>query len=253
MIYDLQKANFWKRISAWLLDFIVFIVLAAGIFWFISWAVGYDAKIEAMQEYYVKYSEEYGIDLDISAEEYNKLSDEEKAKYIEADEALGKDPEVLRAYNLVYNLTLVVIFASLLVSYVILEFVVPLFLKNGQTVGKKVFGIGVIRTNCVRASNTILFIRMLLGKFTIETMVPVFLIIMILFGILGYVGVGVIIAMLILELIVVIVTKTRSPIHDLLADTVVVDMSTQLVFETEADLIEYKKRLHAEEVARAEY
>lgn len=253
MIYDIQKASFLKRVSAWLLDFIVFIVVAAGVFWFASWVAKYDARIADMEGFYVKYSEEYGIDLNITEEEYNNLSEDERAKYIEADEALKKDVELLRAYDLVFNITLILMFVSLFVPCLILEFIVPLFFKNGQTIGKKVFAIGVIRTNGVKASNVVLFIRMLLGKFTIETMVPMFLIVMILFGVLGYVGIGVIIALLILEIVVIIATKTRSPIHDLLADTVAIDLSTQLVFEDEQALLDYKKKLHEEEVAKQTY
>ena len=41
--------------------------------------------------------------------------------------------------------------------------------------------------------------------------------------------------------------------HCLLSDTVVVDMSSQLIFESEQAMIDYKKKLHEEEVARAKY
>ena len=42
-------------------------------------------------------------------------------------------------------------------------------------------------------------------------------------------------------------------IHDLLADCVVVDLSSQLIFDTEEELLEYKKRMSAENAAQQSY
>ena len=42
-------------------------------------------------------------------------------------------------------------------------------------------------------------------------------------------------------------------INDLLSDTVAVDMESQMIFDTEDDLIEYTKRLHAEKAAKEVY
>jgi hypothetical protein len=50
------------------------------------------------------------------------------------------------------------------------------------------------------------------------------------------------------QLVLLIVTKTHTPIHDLLARTVAVDITSQLIFDTPEDLLAYKKRLHEEQV-----
>ena len=42
-------------------------------------------------------------------------------------------------------------------------------------------------------------------------------------------------------------------IHDLLAGTVVVDVSSQMIFRTTDDLIAYKKKIAAEQSARQVY
>ena len=60
---------------------------------------------------------------------------------------------------------------------------VPLKLGNGQTIGKKVFGIGVMRVDGVQLTTIQLFIRTILGKFTLETMIPVYIVLMIFFNI----------------------------------------------------------------------
>jgi len=49
------------------------------------------------------------------------------------------------------------------------------------------------------------------------------------------------------------VTRNNSAIHDLLAGTVVVDMSSQTIFRSTEELIAYKKRVAAERAARQVY
>ena len=53
---------------------------------------------------------------------------------------------------------------------------------------------------------------------------------------------------LLLQIILMISTHTNSCIHDLLAKTVAVDMQSQLIFETEEEMIAYKNKVHAEKV-----
>lgn len=257
----LQKANFWKRISAWLLDFILLTIVATGLAAVVSAVLNYDgvfatysAKIES---YYDEYESKYGIDLNITEEQYNALSPEEKTTFDavakEASNALAADVEAQRLYQMLYNLTIVIVAISLFFSCLILYFIVPLFFSHGQTLGKKIFGLAVMRTNCVKASNPVLFIRAMIGLYAMETMVPVLMILMIYFGMLGLTGVIVLLLLFVLQVGVLIATKTNSSIHDLLTDTVVIDFASQEVFDTEEDLIARKQQLHEEEVAQSEY
>jgi uncharacterized RDD family membrane protein YckC len=133
-------------------------------------------------------------------------------------------------------------------GYVLLEFVIPLIFKNGQTVGKKIFGIAVMREDGVRISPMLLFVRTILGKYTVETMLPVFIIVMIFLGAMGIVGVVVLAAILITQIVLLIVTKARTPLHDVLSHTVTVDYASQLIFDSVEDMIAYKKKIHAEQV-----
>ena len=68
----------------------------------------------------------------------------------------------------------------------------------------------------------------------------------------GVVGVVVIVMLLILQIAMIAVTQTRSAIHDLLTDTVVVDFSSQLIFETEEELVRFKEEEHLKKVAASE-
>ena len=172
-MYDFQKASSWKRISAKLCDFILTVMLVVGIAWLLSMAVGYDSHYSVMDDAKARYETEYGIDLGISSEEYAALSEAEREKYDAANKAFGSDEEVLAAYSMLINLTLIIITFSILAAYLIFELFVPLIFGNGQTLGKKVFGIGVMREDGVKLFPLFLVVRTVLGKFTIEVMIPV--------------------------------------------------------------------------------
>lgn len=246
MTLSLQKANFWKRISAYLFDVILTVMLTIGLAAALSAVFGYDKHSARLGEYYTQYEETYGIDFDITEEDYNNLTQEEKDKYTEAQEALSKDENVLQVYNTIFYLTLAIISLSLLISHLVLYFVIPLFFHNGQTLGKKVFGLAVMRSNHVRISNPVLFVRAILGLYTIETMVPVLLIVMIYFNLMGIVGVITIALLQLLQIFVVVKTETNSSIHDLLSDSVVVDFASQEIFETQEEMLAYKLRSEQE-------
>ncbi len=246
MIYDLQKASLIKRISAYLFDIIIFCVLAVGISVLISTIVGYDQKLDEYESAYIKYGEKYDIQLEISEEEYDKLDDAQKKRYEEASAAFANDEEVAALHMLIFSLTLVMLSISILIAYLILELLLPIIFKNGQTLGKKIFGIAVMRNDGVKVSFFQVFVRAILGKYTIETMVPILILIMFLMGTLGFIGVIVLALILILEIVVMIATPANSLIHDLLAVTVVVDFNTQKIFESNEQMIEYKRKKAAE-------
>ncbi len=266
MTLSIQKANFWKRISAWLFDTIITVMLAVGVAALLSFAVGYskynnelDGIIQQYQtELQPKIEEQYGVDLDVTQEEYDKLTSDQKTEYDEAaqaltdamNKALSSNAEAMKLYKTTSSLILVIVSLSILLGIAVVQFIVPLFFHNGQTLGKKIFGVAVVRTNCVQISNFVLFVRSIFGAYTIETMFPIALIIMVYFGYMG--GVGLITAglVMLLQAGVLIGTKNNSAIHDALSDTVVVDIGSQRIFKNEEELLTFKEQQHAEEVAR---
>ena len=253
MITDLQKASFLKRMAAALLDLILLVVLITGIATLLAGTMGYADQVNAITESQKKYETQYGVQFRITQEQFDAMTQEQKDNYNAAFEALVKDETFLYAYNMQINLTLLITTFSILISVLVLEFIVPLLLKNGQTVGKKVFGIAVIRTDGVQAGKLQLFIRALLGKFTVETMIPVYIFIMIYFNTAGALSLGVLAALLIGQIACLVITKTNSALHDLLASTVTVDLSSQMIFRSKEDLMEYTKKIHAERANRSEY
>ena len=254
---DLQKATFSNRISAFLFDLIIFLVVVVGMSCIVNPLVGYDAKVAELEAIYDEYSERYGIDLELTQEEYDKMTQEEKdahnAKVEEANKALNEDEEALELYYRIMVLFLFNITVSSLVSYLVLEFAIPLLLGNGQTLGKKIFGIGLMRADGVKITPMQLFVRSILGKYTLETMIPVFVAGMVVTQILGIVGIIVLLGIVVLEVVVYFKSGTGSLIHDLVAVTVCVDIKSQQIFNTEEELIEYKERMARENAGKLGY
>lgn len=250
---DLQKANMGKRISAWLFDSILLAVLAVCFGLLLSSLLGYDGYTARLDEIYTKYETENNITFSITQAEYDALSPDARIRYDAAAQALSTDVEAAYNLNMIIQLTLIILTMGILLAFSVLELLVPLLLKNGQTLGKKIFGIAVMKNTGVRVNAVSLFIRTVLGKFTIETMIPVLMLLMMLWGTIGVLGPGVIGAIGLVQLILIFTSEARCPIHDRLANTVTVDMHSQLIFDSEEALIEFKKLRHAEAASKKVY
>ena len=250
MEHALQKASLGKRIAAGILDGILICILATGFAFLLSVLLGYDGYYQTLTDGYSRYETQYGVSFDIPREE---LSDADREKWDAAYKALSQDEEVIQAYNVVLNLTLVIASVAILLSVLAWEFAVPLLLHNGQTVGKKVFSLGLVRVDGVQVTNLQLMVRALLGKFAVEIMIPVFVILMVFWGISGLIGPIVLLALLVAQGICLCVSKTNALLHDQMAGTAVVDISSQRIFRSTEDLIAYQKQVAAERAARQTY
>lgn len=253
MIYDLQKASMWKRISAFLFDLILLSIVSVLFAWVLSQVLGYDGYQQRLDEAYTRVGEEYGIDLRMPLAEYNALDDAGKATLNAAYDALSADAEANRTYSMLIQLTILISSIAILLGYLTMEFAVPLKLGDGRTLGKKVFGLAVMQNDGVRLRAVGLFIRTVLGKYAVETMIPVIILMMVFWGTIGVMGPIVLFAILAVEAAVMVGTKTNAMIHDLLAATVVVDYASQMIFDTREDLMRYKEKIHAEMAAKQEY
>lgn len=253
-MYDFQKANMFKRISAFLFDLILLCIVAVGCAYLLSVCFGYDAPLDELDQIKVSYEEQYAtadyeLKFEISTADYEKLTDGQKEIYQEAYAAFAKDERANYLTAMIVNLSLLITSFAILLSFILLEFVVPLLFGNGQTVGKKVFGVALMREDGVKISPVILFIRTVLGKYAVETMIPVYIIMMIMFGAMGIMGLVTLGAILIIEIALIFTSRARTPLHDKLAHTVCVDMASQMIFDSPEARLEYQKRIHREQVA----
>lgn len=270
-MFELRRISIVRRLSALLLDAILLAVLATGGIYVISLICRYGEAESLASEYYNEWetfrkdyipqvAEYYGFTYEEDGENYTITKDGEAVSLYDVAEILeqsgGNDPATAEAYaaykgltpadkvnmqyGYVFNLLFMMVSLGILFAYLILEFILPIIFKNGQTVGKKVFDVCLVRTDCVKIGNLSLFARTFLGKYAIETMFPILLVFLFFFGGTGLVSVILLIALTILNIVLFFATKNRTPIHDLLADTAAADMKLQMIFGSEEELIQKK-------------
>lgn len=249
----LQKASFGKRIISAIFDGILISIIAVGLIALHSVVFKSDSYLNEVNSAYAKYESKYGIEFQITQQEYEELSEQQKSSWDMAYQALLEDEDAIYAYNMYINLTLLITTFSILISVVIIEFVVPLFFANGQTLGKKIFGIALMHKDGIRVNNIQLFARAVLGKFAIELMIPTYIIMMIFFNSIGVVSLIILLVLFGVEIVCLIATRTNSLLHDVLAGTVAVDMASQRIFDNREALIEHTKKIHAEQATRPMY
>ena len=254
MKYDLQKASPMKRLAAWLLDAILLCVLTSCFVWAVSDIVGIGDRTAQLNAHYERYEAQYGISFDLDQAAKDAMSQEEREAYdkarAEAEEAMVNDEAMMESYFAVIQAFILAGCIGIFLAKIVLEFVVPMMMRNGQTIGKKAFGLAVMRSNSVQINGTRLFIRAILGKYTLETMVPIFLLILA-FTSMGLVALILFLVVSATQLILMITTPTSARIHDLMADTVVVDMQSQLIFDSEQSRTEYLQRIAAEKAQQS--
>ena len=278
-MFELRKIGIVKRASAWLLDAILLAVLATGFMFLISLicnfsheqklAMQYNAEWEDFRKEYIgQVAQYYGFTYESSedGEEYTITKDGEPATLEDVMDALtasqGNHPETAEAFEkyltltpaakvnmqtqYVFTLLFMLTSLGILLAYLVLEFILPVIFKNGQTIGKKVFGICLVRPNCVKITNIALFARTILGKFAVETMFPVLLVFLFFFGGLGLLAIILLAALLILNTVLFFATKNRTPIHDIFANTVAADIKLQMMYASDEELAA-EKALHQKE------
>lgn len=265
---SLQKADIWKRISAFLCDAtcIIFVSLAVMLpLIFITRLNEHASMANERREAIIKEAgyvlpdevpedNEEGGENSIpkeniypnSYEEKNSLSGDALERYKETEAKILSDEVYVKEFTLFVSISLIIITFSILLSFLIFEFTIPLLFKNGQTLGKKVFGVAVMRADGVKITPSLLFLRAIVCKFTLETMVPIMALVAaaifqwwVMAGIL-------IIGILLLQAILLFFTKERTPIHDTCTYTVAVDMGSQKIFNTAEEKAEYIAKIQRE-------
>ena len=252
MNYDIQRASMLKRIPAWVLDMILLLVVMTGFLVLWSRVFPVTPHVEEIDGIIAQYEQQYGGHWNIPAEEYEKMTDAEKEAAekisLEISNALNQDEAALALLETVAINIFAMLSLSVLCAYVILEFVIPLLLKNGQTLGKKCFGVALMRKDGVKVTPFMMFARTVLGKCTVETMIPLLAAVMLFVGIGGplfFLGVAVLLA----QLIVPLATRNKTGIHDIMACTVAVDLSSQMIFDSLEAMEAYHAEIYADKTS----
>ncbi len=239
----IQKASMWKRFAASLLDVILIAIVVTGMFSVLSGWFGFDGYVEQIGQITQRYQEKYDLNYAMTQEEFEALPAEQQQAYndrlAQADQELRNNSADIQVYVKTTVVLLAIITLGILIAMLLLEFVVPLLFQNGQTVGKKIFGIAVVRQDCVKITPLQLFLRTIPGRFAVETMIPVCIGIMYLMGFMNLFLLILILALAISEIVILIKTENNCLLHDLMAGTAVVDYSCQMIFSSAQAKEEY--------------
>lgn len=224
---EINKAPMWKRFSAFLIDGII----AISIFLGVTLLINKITNVDYYKETYLTYREHFYeenkdlIDNASTTEDYNKINNLYGIYYLD-------NPEMKESYLNELRYTLLSWSVGSVVAVTLVEFVAPIIMKNGQSVGKKIFKIGVIKKNGVRFNNVNLLIRGILGKLTVETLIPVILIYSFIYTSNVLLSALTIFLIIIGELILLFATKNKTFFHDLIGSSVVIDLSNQKIYES---------------------
>ncbi len=163
-------------------------------------------------------SEKYSIEIG-SADQMYKFYDEQ---FNEAYKIFIKNPRLVFLHNEIYKIRLITLLIPVIVSFIIVFLLIPIILKNGQTIGKKAMHIKIISK---KGDGVVTNIQTIF-RFFID------LIVMMLLSVLIY-GIP-----LIVNLAMIILMKNRDSIEDILCSTLCIDNA---LFEDERKLRESDK------------
>ena len=121
---------------------------------------------------------------------------------------------------------------SSFISASIVYIVIPICLKNGVTVGKKVFGLCLADRDGYKMRNSQLFLRIVpLSVVLLALLIPIWRTLFIVFI--------VVLVVFLVSFALAMASPKKSALHDLTAGTIVVNAKTSILFENEADEEEY--------------
>lgn len=247
MSIEIQKAKWWKRILSFIVDAATISIIAVVVCLLMARILKYEENSNNLNKKYEYYEETYNVSFELTEEEYNQFTEEEINKYQEVQEIINNDEEFINIFKKMVILTIVIIAIGVFVGVMVVEFIIPLFLKNGQTIGKKMFDLCLVRPNSVKVSILQIFVRTFFGKYIIEIMLPIVLIILYIFGSLVSETIIGIISLLVIQICIYFSKNYRQFLHDRFSVVIVVDKQEQKIFDTYDELILYNQNKKSED------
>ena len=144
---------------------------------------------------------------------------------------ISQDFYKITANNYYFYYTLGIVLAAFL-SAVICYIVVPIFLKNGSTVGKKIFKLGLATYDGYRFSNYQLGLRIVpFAILDFAMLIPVWTSILIV--------ITVFLVVILTSFALMMASPKKAALHDFAARTIVVDINSSILFNNEIEEEEY--------------
>jgi uncharacterized RDD family membrane protein YckC len=221
MNMSIIKAKIGKRILAGVIDQILLFIITFALFYYPMKSLYSDVfDVPAMREENYELMEEYGLVYEDDSGEYQLTKDGSDASS-EAYQNYLADQRYIDLKSKENTLVFIEMTSSLFISETVLFLIIPLLLRNGQTLGKKMVGIILVDDNYIKVKFLNVFLR--------------YITILVLGSILSLLTYGI---PLFLTFILMLVSKDNRTIHDYLSATRVIEKE-QLHFASPQERIDY--------------
>lgn len=222
---QIKPASLFKRIFSGIVDSFIMLVVTFGLYYYPASSVyGEIFNVKALKEEYVSLQVDYGIYY-LDGDGVYQLTEEGKNKDSEVYTLFANDERAKEIKDEEVTLFFIEFSTSITISELVFFLFIPLVLRNGQTIGKKMFSLIVVNDSFikVRASNMIIrFVAILV----VETLASMFLY-------------GVPLAM---SILLVIFSKNHIAIHDFFGTTIIISKNG-LYFDNAQERIEYDEKM----------
>ena len=224
-----------NRAAAFILDAILLLVLFTGILYFISLIADFDTHYAILQEEYKKVC--YLV-FNPEINDYQAISPTDP-NFDYVVELINDNEVLLKELSFVNTFSVNAPLIGLAISLFILEFIVPLILKNGQTVGMKFFKIALISNNNLAITTTQLFARCIIGKIAVLGIIPMLAILYIFLNAGGGLfGTIILLVVVIIQIVMLIKNKNHEGIADKIANVHPVNFTETVIYKTQKELDE---------------
>lgn len=231
-IFEPVLAKKKNRIAAYFIDIILFVIIFTGILFLMSFIVGFQKTLDLLHEAYKSFglyvlnsSGEYELCVNGCVEQWNNFYN---------------DSNAVSLLKQSYQLALLMFVLSAFVTSFIYDFIIPVFLKNGQTIGMKILKVGLLNNEKYKVTNLQLFIRFLFGKFLVNLLIPIFAVFYYLMTGGNIIALMLVISIPLINIIMVLMTKNENGIANTIGNVVAISMDETYIFETKNDYINAK-------------
>ena len=237
--YTIIKASFFKRTAALIFDLIIGFVLFVGVenlimHPIVNAAYQYDELDHQFEDKLVEYGVGY---YDSKTNEFKFVQFETIEERNAHMDEFNKDKEAVAIRTKLDSINLLKVTMDFMVSEFLVFCLMPLILKNGQTLGKKLMKLALVSTNEVKVKGWNVFARWAVGIFAFETMIN-----------LAFVAFFIIPLPLIVSIIMAAVSRKGMALHDYIGGTIVVDLNNTVILDS---VEERRKRILEEKEAYA--
>lgn len=243
-MYTPKTPKLIKRLAAWFIDLILILVVATGAALMTSMIYGYDNYNDTCYQKEIQYEiyvEDPEGKVEINDKKYTicyEIEGVSKEEATQRYEELYKDIEYKEAYLKRSQGQVIIITSAIVVSLTILEFIVPLILKHGRTIGMKFFDIGYVTDEGIDTNFKTVFVRFLFGKLVVGALIPYSGIMLSLmmptyYTLVGFIAIFGVIG---INLLLLFTTPEKRGVHDFIAKCVPCDNSCQIYFKTVEEL-----------------